>query len=77
MTKVSAIPNPTIVWGWVYATVGGRKKVSDEYRVRVSRSCVGNGFNWLVSWGIVIPYPTVQGYCYDNSVVTAKTRIRP
>jgi hypothetical protein len=25
--RVSAIPNPTIVWGWVYATVGGRKKV--------------------------------------------------
>ena len=21
------MPNPTIVWGWVYAIVGGRKKV--------------------------------------------------
>ena len=26
----------------------------------------------MVAWGILIPYPTVQVYCYNNSVVTAK-----
>lgn len=42
------MPNPTIVWDWVYATVGGRKKVSDvrkNYGRRRSCSAYSNVFD--------------------------------